>query len=69
EPETRDYLGGGEIRAATFSEDDPDPAAVGEALRGKLSDGSLLVFIPGDAATRSGTPCHITSRQLRFLCT
>ncbi len=68
EPATRDYLAREEIRAVAFSERDPDPVAVGEVLRAKLQDGALLVFVPGDAATRFGTPCHITSPQLRILC-
>ncbi|MCH2063730.1 MAG: AMP-binding protein [Roseibacillus sp.] len=67
-PETRDYLAREDVRAATFSEEDPDPAAIGEALRTKLEDGALLVFIPGDAAARFGTACHITPPQLAFLC-
>ena len=68
EPETRDYLAREDVRAATFSEEDPDPAAIGKALQAKLEDGALLVFIPGDSATRCGTSCHITPTQLTFLC-
>ena len=68
EPATREYLSREDVRAAAFSENDPDPAAIGAALRAKLENGGLLVFIPGDTATRSGTPCHITAHQLRFLC-
>ncbi len=68
EPETRDYLARDDVRAATFSQEDPDPTAIGEALRPKLEDGSLLVFIPGDAAARRGTACHITPAHLAFLC-
>ncbi|MFP6878174.1 MAG: AMP-binding protein [Roseibacillus sp.] len=69
EPATREHLARDDVRAATFSEDDPDPAAVGEVLRTKFENGALLVFIPGDAATRFGSPCHITPKQLIFLCT
>lgn len=68
EPTTREYLAREDVRAATFSEADPDPAAIGEALRAKLENGALLIFIPGDAATRFGSASHITPRQLEFLC-
>jgi acyl-[acyl-carrier-protein]-phospholipid O-acyltransferase/long-chain-fatty-acid--[acyl-carrier-protein] ligase len=68
EPATQEYLAREDVRAATFSEDDPDPADIGEALKSKLENGALLVFIPSDAATRFGTPCHITPKQLAFLC-
>lgn len=68
EPATQEYLGREDVRAATFSQDDPDPADIGEALQSKLENGGLLVFIPSDAATRFGTPCHITPKQLAFLC-
>lgn len=68
EPETREYLARQDVRAATFSANDPDPVAVGEALRAKLEGGALLVFIPGDVAARRGTLCHIPSPHLQFLC-
>ncbi len=68
EPATREYLSREDVRAATFSDEDPDPAAIGEALRPKLENGALLVFIPGDAAARPGTACHIPPHQLAFLC-
>ena len=68
EPATREYLSRDDIRAATFSDQDPDPEAIGEALRPKLENGGLLVFIPGDVATRAGTACQITPHQLAFLC-
>ncbi len=68
EPPTREYLSREDIRAATFSDQDPDPEAIGEALRPKLENGGLLVFIPGDVATRAGTACQIPPHQLAFLC-
>ncbi|MDP7654791.1 MAG: hypothetical protein QF706_01900, partial [Roseibacillus sp.] len=67
-PETQDYLAREDVRAVTFSQEDPDPTAIGEALRPKLEDGALLVFIPGDTAARRGTACHITPGHLAFLC-
>lgn len=68
EPATREYLAQEGVVAATFSEDDPDPAEVGEVLRSKLENGGLLIFIPGDAAVRQGTPCLISAKRLAFLC-
>ena len=67
EPATQEYLAGEDVLAATFSRDD-DPAAVGGALRQKIENNALLIFIPGDAAARPGTACHIPPDQLAFLC-
>ena len=42
EPATQQYLARDYIRAATFSEDDPDPAAVGKALEVNTTLTSLV---------------------------
>ena len=68
EPAVRDYLAKDGVMAATFSEHDPSPVEVGEALRSKLQNGGVLVFVPGDMAARRGANCHIPSSQVRFLC-
>lgn len=67
EPEVRDHLSRQDTLAAAFSEDDPSPPEVGAALRPKLEDGGLLIFIPGDAIARPGAACLISTKQLLFL--
>ena len=68
DPATQEYLNGEDIRAVTFSQADPDPAAIGKALAEKIKDDSLMIFIPGDAAARRGTACHIPPALNAFLC-
>jgi acyl-[acyl-carrier-protein]-phospholipid O-acyltransferase/long-chain-fatty-acid--[acyl-carrier-protein] ligase len=53
---------------AMFSSADAAPAAAGSQLKPYLENGALLVFMPGRAATRNATPCHIPSADLRALC-
>ena len=45
EPATREYLDQEDTRAVTFSKEDPDPGAIGEALVEKIQDGALLIYI------------------------
>ncbi|MBM49300.1 MAG: 2-acyl-glycerophospho-ethanolamine acyltransferase [Roseibacillus sp.] len=68
EPATREYLDQEDTRAVTFSKEDPDPGAIGEALVEKIQDGALLIYIPGSAAARKGTVCHIPPALAAFLC-
>jgi len=68
EPQTRDHLSRANVLAAAFSEDDASPPEVGVALLPKLQNGGLLIFVPGDAIARPGTACHISTKQLHFLC-
>lgn len=53
---------------AMFSANDAAPAAAGEQLQAYLADGGLLIYVPGRAATRKATPCHIPSSHLLTLC-
>ncbi len=67
DPSLRAYLeksGSG----AMFSADDDAPAAAGIQLQPYLADGGLLIFVPGRAAARNATSCHIPSIHLRVLC-
>ena len=68
DPATQEYLNREDIRAVTFSQADPDPTAIGQALTDKIKDNSLMIFIPGDAAARRGTACHIPPDLNAFLC-
>lgn len=68
EPQTRDHLSRQNVLAAAFSEDDASPPEVGVALLPKLENGGLLIFIPGDTIARPGTACHISTKQIHFLC-
>jgi acyl-[acyl-carrier-protein]-phospholipid O-acyltransferase/long-chain-fatty-acid--[acyl-carrier-protein] ligase len=53
---------------AAFSCDDGDPAAAGRELAAFLADGGVLFYVPGRAAVRNATPCHVPSSHLRVLC-
>ncbi len=53
---------------AMFSSEDAAPAAAGTQLQGYLENGGVLVYVPGRAAVRNATPCHIPSSHLRTLC-
>ena len=67
DPSLRAYLeksGSG----AMFSVDDAAPAAAGNQLRAYLTDGGVLIFVPGRATTRKATACHIPAAQLKVLC-
>lgn len=67
EPALRDYLEKSES-GAMFSADDSAPAAAGAQLKGYLDNGGVLIHVPGSAATRNATPCHIPSKELAALC-
>lgn len=66
DPDVRAYLekhGSG----AVFSDLDADPAGVGDQLKRSLPDNGVLVFVPGPALTRPGTPCLIPGKTLATL--
>ncbi|GAA5483518.1 AMP-binding protein [Haloferula sargassicola] len=66
DPEVRSFLeksGSG----AVFSDQDSDPLGIGEQLKGSLADRGVLVFVPGPAVTRAGTPCMIPGKTLTTL--
>ncbi|MBB5349823.1 acyl-[acyl-carrier-protein]-phospholipid O-acyltransferase/long-chain-fatty-acid--[acyl-carrier-protein] ligase [Haloferula luteola] len=66
DPEVRDFLGKSGS-GAVFSDDDEDPAAVGDQLKGALKDNGVLVFVPGPGVARANTPCHIPGKTLTTL--
>ncbi len=53
---------------AMFAADDAAPAAAGGQLQPYLADGGVLIFVPGRAATRNATACHIPAAHLKALC-
>jgi len=53
---------------AMFSASDTAPAAAGEQLKPYLADGGVLIHVPGRAAVRNATPCHIPAAHLQTLC-
>lgn len=53
---------------AMFSAGDTAPAAAGEQLKPYLSDGGVLIFVPGRVSVQNGSPCHIPAEHLKTLC-
>ena len=53
---------------AMFSITDAAPASAGSQLQSSLANGGLLIYVPGRAATRNATTCHIPSSHLKTLC-
>ena len=53
---------------AMFAADDAAPAAAGYQLKHYLTDGGVLIFVPGRSTTRNATACHIPAAHLRALC-
>jgi acyl-[acyl-carrier-protein]-phospholipid O-acyltransferase / long-chain-fatty-acid--[acyl-carrier-protein] ligase len=53
---------------AMFSAEDTAPAAAGEMLASYIQNGGVLIYVPGRAAVRNATPCHIPANHLRTLC-
>lgn len=68
EPAVRDYLTLDSVVTATFSLHEQSPEEIVEALLAKLQNGGVLIFVPGDIATRPGSDRHIPANQLSFLC-
>ena len=67
DPALRSYLeksGSG----AMFSATDAAPAGAGEQLQPYLTDGGVLIYVPGRAAARNATSCHVPSAHLKAMC-
>jgi acyl-[acyl-carrier-protein]-phospholipid O-acyltransferase/long-chain-fatty-acid--[acyl-carrier-protein] ligase len=67
DPALRGYLeksGSG----AMFSAEDAAPEAAGAQMKHYLTDGGVLIFVPGRAATCNATACHIPASHLRAMC-
>lgn len=52
---------------AAFSDDDADPAGVGEQLKGLIQGEAVLIYVPGKSVARKSTPCHIPGKTLETL--
>ncbi|MCX6845973.1 MAG: hypothetical protein NTU84_05340, partial [Verrucomicrobia bacterium] len=53
---------------AMFSIADVAPEAAGKELKTYLDGGGVLIHVSGTASTRNATPCHMSSAELRVLC-
>jgi acyl-[acyl-carrier-protein]-phospholipid O-acyltransferase / long-chain-fatty-acid--[acyl-carrier-protein] ligase len=67
DPAVRGYMEKSE-HGAMFSLDDKNPAGAGKQLSANLKDGGVLIYVPGRAAVRNATPCHIPGAILKTLC-
>ena len=67
DPELEKYLARPEVKGAAFSRSD-DSSVVAGALADALSGNGLVLFIPGTANARPGTPSLTPSDVLQFLC-
>ncbi len=67
DPATRAHLEKSE-HGAMFAANDRNPAGAGKQLSGSLKDGGVLIYVPGRAAARNATPCHIPGDILKTLC-
>jgi len=68
DPMVRDFLERSGKAGASFAADDDAPAAVGEALKGKLENRGILVFVNAPTIARPGEPIHIQGKILKTLC-
>lgn len=68
DPMVRDFLERSGKAGASFAADDDAPTAVGEALKGKLADRGILVFVNAPTIARPGEPIHIQGKILKTLC-
>ena len=66
DPAVRTFLESGGS-GAVFSEDDSDPTGVGDQLKSALDNNGVLIFVPGPAVARAGTPCMIRGKTLTTL--
>ena len=53
---------------AMFSATDTAPAAAGAQLQSYLTNGGVLIYVPGNTTTQNATACHIPSSHLKSLC-
>ncbi len=53
---------------AMFSADDAAPKAAGDQLQPALANGGVLIYVPGRAAVRNASQCHIPASHLKALC-
>ncbi|MGJ8724190.1 MAG: AMP-binding protein [Roseibacillus sp.] len=67
DPEVQKYLDRPKVSGAAFSRTD-NPASVKGALAQGLADNGIVLFVPGVANARPGTPTLVPSDILKFLC-
>lgn len=66
DPAMRGYLENSE-HGTMFSIKDKNPTNAGAQLRASLADGGVLIHVPGRAAARNATSCHIPGEVLKTL--
>ncbi|MBK1834194.1 AMP-binding protein [Roseibacillus ishigakijimensis] len=67
EPGLQKYLERPGVQGAAFSRDD-NPITVASALATTLAKNGVVLFLPGMAEARPGTPSLVPSEVLKFLC-
>lgn len=67
DPAVRGYLEKAE-NGSMFAVGDKNPAGAGKQLSANLKDGGVLIYVPGRAAARNATACHIPGEVLKTLC-
>ncbi len=53
---------------AAFSDEDPNPTAIGDQLKPLLDGAGVLIYIPGRSVARAAMSCRIPGKTLRTLC-
>ena len=66
DPALRGYLEKSES-GAMFSADDAAPKAAGAQLSPLLENNGILIYVPGRAAVRNATACHVPGSHLRAM--
>ncbi|GHC67288.1 AMP-binding protein [Roseibacillus persicicus] len=67
DPEVQKHLDRPQVNGAVFSRND-NPITVAGALAGALANNGVVLFVPGVANARPGTPTVVPSAILKFLC-
>jgi acyl-[acyl-carrier-protein]-phospholipid O-acyltransferase/long-chain-fatty-acid--[acyl-carrier-protein] ligase len=67
DPEVQKHLDRPQVAGAVFSRSD-NPDSVAKALSEALANNGLVLFVPGVANARPGTPSLVPAEVLKFLC-
>lgn len=67
EESTRNMLENDTATAVAFSADDKSPEGIGETLHTHLTDGGVIIFLPGKANAQESENCHIQGKVLKQL--
>ena len=68
QPDLQSYLQESGLDGAAFSKLDESLHKIGEKLNQKIAEKGILIFVPGQATCRKGTPCQIPTDTLNALC-